>query len=274
MLRRLLSESIVIDFTPAQESPRVHADAGMLEQALVEPRRANARDAMAPGRPPELQGGHAPCRQPTSPGVAGPTRRLRVHFRQRHWLRDTRRGAAEDLRPLLHDEGRGTGHRTRTCHGEGHCQAPRRVDRRGDAGRRRLDLPDPAAGHLAKNIQVIGNGDVFDAGGALRMFETTGCDAILLSRGTMGQPWIIEDIYRALEGLPPIERTQEHYHRAFIEHFHHIAAYQSQRRALLDLRRISCWYFKKEHGAKNMRETFQKFQSIQEVQEWIPTLQI
>lgn len=131
-----------------------------------------------------------------------------------------------------------------------------------------------ACKEVAKNIQVIGNGDVFDAASALKMFETTGCDAILLSRGTMGQPWIIEDIYRALEGLPPIERTQEHYHRAFIEHFHHIAAYQSQRRALLDLRRISCWYFKKEHGAKNMRETFQKFQSLQEVQEWIPTLAV
>ena len=59
-----------------------------------------------------------------------------------------------------------------------------------------------ACKEVAKNIHVIGNGDVFDAPSALRMFQTTGCDAILLSRGTMGQPWIIEDIYRALEGLP------------------------------------------------------------------------
>jgi two-component system, cell cycle sensor histidine kinase and response regulator CckA len=79
MLRRLLSESIVIDFTPAQESPRVHADAGMLEQALVN-LAVNARDAMARGRPSELQGGHAPCRQPSSPGVADPTRRTARTF--------------------------------------------------------------------------------------------------------------------------------------------------------------------------------------------------
>jgi len=48
MLRRLLGETITVNFTPAPESPRVNADIGMLEQAVVN-LAVNARDAMSPG---------------------------------------------------------------------------------------------------------------------------------------------------------------------------------------------------------------------------------
>lgn len=49
-----------------------------------------------------------------------------------------------------------------------------------------------ACKQVAKKIMVIGNGDVFDADAAKRMFEYTGCDVVLVSRGTMGAPWIVE----------------------------------------------------------------------------------
>jgi PAS domain S-box-containing protein len=48
MLRRLLGETIVIDFEPAPQAPRINADVGMLEQVLMN-LAVNARDAMAPG---------------------------------------------------------------------------------------------------------------------------------------------------------------------------------------------------------------------------------
>ena len=48
MLRRLLGEAIVVNFVPAPEAPRVNADIGMLEQAVVN-LAVNARDAMARG---------------------------------------------------------------------------------------------------------------------------------------------------------------------------------------------------------------------------------
>ena len=50
MLRRLLGEAIVVDFVSATESPRVNADIGMLEQAVVN-LAVNARDAMPRGGP-------------------------------------------------------------------------------------------------------------------------------------------------------------------------------------------------------------------------------
>ena len=58
----------------------------------------------------------------------------------------------------------------------------------------------------AKDILVIGNGDVFDAESAANMFSYTGCDGVLVARGTMGRPWIVDDILRLLDAQAVIER--------------------------------------------------------------------
>ena len=110
-----------------------------------------------------------------------------------------------------------------------------------------------ACKEAAKEIKVIGNGDVFDAESALRMFEHTRCDAVLVSRGTMGQPWIAEDILRALSNLPPISRTIEDIRHSLLEHFDLIVQYQPERQALLDMRRVGCWYLKRCEGVKELR---------------------
>jgi nifR3 family TIM-barrel protein len=105
----------------------------------------------------------------------------------------------------------------------------------------------------AKGILVIGNGDVYDGDCARRMFEETLCDGILVARGTLGQPWIIEDIYRRLSNLDPIQRSVYDVRAQMLEHFHRIACYQPERQALLDMRRVGCWYLKPCIGAKQLR---------------------
>lgn len=117
---------------------------------------------------------------------------------------------------------------------------------------------------VAKEILVIGNGDVFDAESALRMFTHTHCDAVLVSRGTMGQPWIAEDILRALDHLPPLTRTVNDIREALLEHFDAIVRYQPEKQALLDMRRVGCWYLKRCHGAKELRIQINKSASTQE----------
>lgn len=124
---------------------------------------------------------------------------------------------------------------------------------------------------VAKEIKVIGNGDVFNAEAAQKMFEYTGCDAILVSRGTMGQPWIADDIMRHLSGLPPLQRTLEDYRAALIEHFAYALEYHGNetRRAVLNMRRVGCWYFKKSSRTKAFRELISKAGSVEEVQKLI-----
>jgi len=118
---------------------------------------------------------------------------------------------------------------------------------------------------VAKEILVIGNGDIFDAKAALGIFEHTGCDAILVSRGTMGQPWIVEDIERRLSGQPPLERDVEFIRQELFEHFESIISYQNERQSLLDFRRVGCWYLKRCIGAKPLRIQLNKASSTTEV---------
>lgn len=49
-------------------------------------------------------------------------------------------------------------------------------------------------------IPVIGSGDVFSSVHAAEMLERTGCDAITVARGALGNPWIFGEIQSALEG--------------------------------------------------------------------------
>jgi tRNA-dihydrouridine synthase B len=117
----------------------------------------------------------------------------------------------------------------------------------------------------AKDILVIGNGDVFDAESALRMFAHTQCDAVLVSRGTMGQPWIAEDILRAIEGFPPLLRSVSYLRQSLLEHFECIVRYQPERQSLLDMRRVGCWYLKRLNGVKELRVQLNRSASTAEV---------
>jgi nifR3 family TIM-barrel protein len=119
---------------------------------------------------------------------------------------------------------------------------------------------------VARTIKVVGNGDVLNGESAERIFAETGCDAVLVARGTMGQPWVTEDIYRHLSGLDPLVRTPLDYRDAFLEHLEHIASYHlAERKAVVDLRRVGCWYLKKGKGVRNLRETLNRSNTVAEV---------
>jgi nifR3 family TIM-barrel protein len=56
---------------------------------------------------------------------------------------------------------------------------------------------------LVRRIPVLGNGDVWEAGDALRMMRATGCDAVIVGRGCLGRPWLFGELAAAFDGRPP-----------------------------------------------------------------------
>lgn len=126
-----------------------------------------------------------------------------------------------------------------------------------------------ACKEVAGKIKVIGNGDVIDGPSAQRMFEYTGCDAVLVARGTMGQPWVVEDIIRYLSGEEVVERTFDERRQALLEHFLHTLDYHHPRRVAVDMRRVGCWYFKKAAGTRAFREAISRANSPEVVRELI-----
>lgn len=124
---------------------------------------------------------------------------------------------------------------------------------------------------VAKNIKVIANGDILDGPSAERAFATTGCDGVLVARGTLGRPWIVEEIIAHLEGNPLPPRSMEECRQALIEHYHEVINYQEGRSAVLDVRRIGCWYFKKTGGTKAFREQVSRIATKEDALELITT---
>lgn len=103
-------------------------------------------------------------------------------------------------------------------------------------------------------LTLIGNGDVNSPLAAEEIVRVTGCDAVLVARGTMGNPWIAQDILRYLQGIPVERKSVEEIRKALYRHFELTLQHQSLRCAMIDMRRVGCWYFKKSAGTRAFRE--------------------
>lgn len=122
----------------------------------------------------------------------------------------------------------------------------------------------------ATTIKIIGNGDILDGPSAQKVMEDTGCDAVLVARGTMGQPWIVEDILRHWQGEAPIIRTLEHCREALLEHFQHACDYyQDEYSVCINMRRVGCWYLKNAFGVRHFREHISKAENVAAIKELI-----
>lgn len=122
---------------------------------------------------------------------------------------------------------------------------------------------------VAKEIHVIGNGDIFDGDAAKKIFTDTDCDGILISRGTMGKPWIAEDIRRSFAGLAPLSFSGTEYRDLLLKHMNYIVNYNPERRAILDMRRVGCWYFRNRPGTKKLRQAINHAKSLDEIENMI-----
>jgi len=122
---------------------------------------------------------------------------------------------------------------------------------------------------VAKGILVIGNGDIVDGPSAHGVHCKTRCDAVLIARATMGQPWIVEEILGYLRGNPVIERSLEECRQALYEHFLLTKEYHHDLRVCIEMRRVGCWYLKKSSGTRQFRESISRAKSVQEVQDLI-----
>jgi nifR3 family TIM-barrel protein len=119
----------------------------------------------------------------------------------------------------------------------------------------------------AKNILVFGNGDLFDPPSVEKMFAETGCDGVLLARGTMGRPWLIDDIYHYFSGGTPRVRGRQEILSTLMDHFDHVVGYYGLPKAVLDMRRIGCWYVKEMVGARDLRDSINRAGTIEAVRD-------
>ncbi len=86
-------------------------------------------------------------------------------------------------------------------------------------------------------IPVIGNGDITDGETALRRFEETGVDAIMVGRGAIGRPWIFEEISEVLKGHDKPVHDFEWYLSVLKRQIDESIAHSGEKGGILHIRR-------------------------------------
>jgi nifR3 family TIM-barrel protein len=92
-------------------------------------------------------------------------------------------------------------------------------------------------------VPVLGNGDIWLAGDALRMVAETGCDGVVVGRGCLGRPWLFGDLARAFAGRPvPPAPTLAEVTAVLRRHAHLLAEWLTEPVAVRDVRKHVGWY--------------------------------
>jgi tRNA-dihydrouridine synthase B len=102
-------------------------------------------------------------------------------------------------------------------------------------------------------IPVIGSGDLFSAEDVVSMLKETGCDAVMVARGAMGNPWIFRDALTLLEGKEPAPPTVAERLAVARRHLSLFAEHEGDRVALMEMRKHLSWYSKGLPGAAQFR---------------------
>jgi len=94
-------------------------------------------------------------------------------------------------------------------------------------------------------IPIIGNGDVKNPEQVLQMFNSTGCDAVMIGRGALINPWIFKQAKEYMRsGILPPEPTLSEKIETLIEHLKYSVEYKGESQALIAMRKHYCGYLK------------------------------
>lgn len=120
----------------------------------------------------------------------------------------------------------------------------------------------------ALTIPVIGNGDIKTAADAHRMWKETGCDAVMIARGSFGQPWIFQQARALIEGTPvPATPPVEERFRIALDHARMVQGYEHDPvGAALEFRKHLGWYVKGLPNSADLRKKLHAVNSFGEVE--------
>ena len=122
----------------------------------------------------------------------------------------------------------------------------------------------------AVSIPVIGNGDIQTAEDCLAMYEQTGCDLVMVGRGTYGNPFLFREIRAAMAGEPVVLPTLEERMETMLRHIRLILECNPEKPpeiAIRDARKHAAWYMTGLYGAAQFRARCYHLESYAEAQQ-------
>ncbi len=116
------------------------------------------------------------------------------------------------------------------------------------------------------NIPVIGNGDIKTCYDAKRMIEQTGCDAVMIGRACLGNPWLIKQTVDYLEkGIEPTLITKKEKIEMIKKHMNYLLKIKDEKVALLEMRGHACWYLKGLPNTSKLKQSINQIKTKEEL---------
>lgn len=118
----------------------------------------------------------------------------------------------------------------------------------------------------AVNIPVIGNGDIKSCYDAKKMIDETNCDAVMIGRGVLGNPWLIKECIEYLEnGTISKEVTVKEKIDMIRYHLELLKKTKNEKLACLEIRSHATWYLKGIPNSSNLRNEICKCKTTEEI---------
>lgn len=119
----------------------------------------------------------------------------------------------------------------------------------------------------AVSIPVMGNGDIRSPEDAVRMIEETGCDAVMIGRGLLGDPWLIAQTVTYLETkeLPKPASMEEKFHLARL-HAQRLCKLKGEAVGMREMRGHAAWYVKSLYQSHQLKDALSKVTTYDEME--------
>jgi nifR3 family TIM-barrel protein len=134
------------------------------------------------------------------------------------------------------------------------------------------------------DVQVLGNGDIWSAGDAIRMMRETGVDGVVVGRGCLGRPWLFGDLQAAFDeyerdpnsnaAIDLIQPTLGEVADAFKRHGELLTEFfDTEEHACRDIRKHVAWYFKGYPVGGEFRAALAQVESLDHMDEILAKLE-
>ena len=120
----------------------------------------------------------------------------------------------------------------------------------------------------AVSIPVIGNGDVNSGESAIRMRQETGCDGVMIGRGSQGNPWIFAELQEYEKtGVMPERPSAAVIRDTMLRHARLQIDFKGEYLGIREMRKHVAWYTKGMKGSAKLRDAINLVESYEELED-------